>query len=68
MVEPDQPRVAIPQNLGPNHALPEMRVELWVASHADLADVPRIKAVREMLFTALAKDRDLTPAAAGDGV
>lgn len=35
--------------------LPELSVPIWVACHADLADVPRIKAVRNYLSDALAK-------------
>jgi len=31
-----------------------MHVDVWVASHADLAQVPRIRAVRDMLLRALA--------------
>ncbi|MEZ5723207.1 MAG: hypothetical protein R3D59_17860 [Paracoccaceae bacterium] len=44
--------------------LPPMAVDVWVASHADLAEVPRIRAVRAMLVRALAaapemaRDRD----------
>lgn len=34
--------------------LPQMHVDVWVASHADLAQVPRIRAVRDMLLRALA--------------
>ncbi len=34
-------------------AMPPIEVDLWVASHADLADVPRIAAVREVLSEAL---------------
>lgn len=37
-------------------AMPEMKVDLWVASHADMAEVPRIKAVRAMLLKALRQD------------
>lgn len=37
-------------------AMPEMSVDLWVASHTDMADVPRIRAVREMLAAALSRD------------
>ncbi len=36
--------------------LPDMPVDIWVASHVDLAEVPRIKAVRQMLVAALADD------------
>ncbi|MBV1866384.1 MAG: LysR family transcriptional regulator [Marinosulfonomonas sp.] len=39
--------------------MPEMPVDLWVASHSDLADVPRIRAVRGLLVTALASKADL---------
>jgi DNA-binding transcriptional LysR family regulator len=37
-------------------AMPEMLVDIWVASHADLAEVARIKAVRELLTEALIRD------------
>lgn len=33
--------------------IPPMRVSLWVASHVDLADTPRIKSVRGMLVAGL---------------
>jgi len=36
--------------------LPDMAVDIWVASHADLVDVPRIKVVRDLLVSALAQD------------
>lgn len=36
-------------------AMPEITVDIWVASHADLADVPRIAAVRDHLTAALAR-------------
>ena len=38
---------------------PAMFVDIWVASHADLADVPRIRAVRDMLVCALAEAPEL---------
>ncbi len=38
-------------------AMPELSVDLWVASHSDLADVPRIRAVREHLVQGLAAIR-----------
>ena len=38
--------------------LPEILVNIWVASHADLADVPRIRGVRRMLADALAAAAD----------
>jgi len=37
-------------------AMPEMSVDLWVASHADMVDVPRIRVVREMLLAALRQE------------
>ena len=37
-----------------DNVLPDLPVDLWVASHADLADVPRIAAVRRQLTEALA--------------
>lgn len=36
--------------------LPPMAADIWVASHVDLAEVPRIRAVREMLSRALERD------------
>lgn len=39
-------------------AMPEMAVDLWVASHADLADVPRIRRLRDMLAEALAGEAE----------
>ena len=38
--------------------MPAMPVDLWVASHGDLADVPRIRAVRALLIEALAARAD----------
>jgi DNA-binding transcriptional LysR family regulator len=38
--------------------LPDVQVEIWVASHADLADVPRIRGVRRMLVEELSGDAD----------
>lgn len=35
--------------------LPDMPVDIWVASHIDLVEVPRIKAVRQMLVAALSE-------------
>lgn len=35
-------------------AMPDIAVDLWVVSHADLADVPRIRRLRDMLAEALA--------------
>lgn len=37
-------------------AMPPMAVDIWVASHVDLAEVPRIRAVREILIGALERD------------
>lgn len=34
--------------------MPDMAVDIWVASHFDLADVPRIRAVRRLLVEGLA--------------
>ena len=34
-------------------AIPDLSVDIWVASHSDLADVPRISAVRRLLAQAL---------------
>jgi DNA-binding transcriptional LysR family regulator len=39
-------------------AMPAMSVDIWVASHVDLADVPRIRAVRDRLVRALARQSD----------
>lgn len=52
----------MPDFLGAEHpmlervegALPDLSVDIWVASHADLADVPRIAAARHELTRALA--------------
>ena len=33
--------------------MPDIGVDIWVASHADLADVPRIRAVRKLLVSGL---------------
>ena len=41
-----------------NNILPDLRVNIWVASHADLADVPRIRGVRRMLSEALSNDAE----------
>lgn len=38
--------------------MPAMPVDVWVASHSDLIDVPRIRAVRAMLVEALAVRSD----------
>lgn len=46
--------------------LPEMYVDVWVASHADLAEVPRIKAVRAMLLRALADAPEMAPVPGGN--
>lgn len=37
--------------------MPAMAVDLWVACHADLEEVPRIRAVRTFLVAGLARDR-----------
>ncbi|MFN0116139.1 MAG: LysR family transcriptional regulator [Paracoccaceae bacterium] len=37
-------------------AMPRMSVPIWVASHADLADVPRIAKVRTLLAAELARE------------
>jgi DNA-binding transcriptional LysR family regulator len=36
--------------------VPDMAVDIWVASHADLGDVPRLRAARALLSEALAED------------
>jgi hypothetical protein len=38
--------------------MPEMMVDVWVASHVDLTDVPRIRAVRRLLVEGLAAISD----------
>ena len=38
--------------------LPETAVDIWVASHVDLTDVPRIRAVRRLLIEGLAAIAD----------
>ena len=38
--------------------IPDMPVDIWVASHTDLMGVPRIRAVRKMLIEALGAQRD----------
>lgn len=45
-----------PRLLRLDDAMPEIVVDLWVASHADMANVPRIRAVREMLIAALRRE------------
>lgn len=38
--------------------MPDMAVDIWVLSHSDLADVPRIRAVRRLLVEGLASIAD----------
>lgn len=38
--------------------LPDLSVDVWVASHNDLLDVPRIRAVRQLLVAALVDQAD----------
>jgi DNA-binding transcriptional LysR family regulator len=45
--------------------VPDPSVEIWVASHEDLADVPRIAAVRRMLVDGLAKRAGVLSGAPG---
>jgi len=45
--------------------MPDFSVDLWVASHADMADVPRIRAVRSALAEGLARQRARLVGAAG---
>ena len=60
-------RTILPCVLGDRHpglartgdALPESSVPLWVASHVDLADAPRIAAVRSRLVAALKAQDDV---------
>jgi DNA-binding transcriptional LysR family regulator len=64
MVAAGQGRAVLPCILGDGDprlarlegAMPTMQVAVWVASHHDLAEVPRIKAVRRMLAEALVQD------------
>lgn len=37
-------------------AMPAMVTDIWVASHPDMADVPRIRAVGDMLVQALGRE------------
>ncbi len=68
-----QGRAILPQVLGDpdgrlvrlDDILPPMQVDIWVASHADLADVPRIRAVRELLLRSLASLPEIAPAQSG---
>ncbi|MCC0068488.1 MAG: LysR family transcriptional regulator [Rhodobacteraceae bacterium] len=54
---------AMPDFLGAEHpqlervtgVLPELAVDIWVASHSDLADIPRISAARSLLTRAVAE-------------
>lgn len=74
MAAAGQGRAILPQVLGDpdtrlvrlDDILPRMQVDIWVASHADLADVPRIRAVREMLLRTLASAPEIAPAKVGD--
>ena len=45
--DPD-PRISKIEN-----GMPDLSVEIWVACHPDMADVPRIRAVRTHLVKAL---------------
>ena len=38
--------------------VPDMGVDVWVASHVDLVDVPRIRAVRNYLFAAISENSE----------
>ena len=74
MAAAGQGRAILPMVLGDpdprlvrhDEILPKMSIDVWVASHADLADVPRIKAVREMLLRALAGAPEMAPVPAGN--
>ena len=50
--------------------LPDLSVDIWVASHSDLATIPRIRAVREHLQTSpyVAKFESADVEQGGDGV
>jgi len=48
-----EPRLVRRRNI-----LPEVSVDIWVASHADLVDVPRIRVVRRLLADALLLEGD----------
>ena len=52
IAEPEEGLVALPD------AAPKMAVDIWVASHVDLVDVPRIRAVRDFLIEAISKRAD----------
>lgn len=64
MAAAGQGRAALPCILGDGDhrlvrldgAMPDLSVPVWVASHVDLADVPRLAAVRARLVEALAAD------------
>ena len=45
--------------------VPQMRVPIWVASHVDLAEVPRLRAARALLGAAIAEDAARLAGAAG---
>lgn len=46
-------------------AMPELFVDVWVASHVDLADIPRVSRMRDLLAAALAPE--LAPPQPGAG-
>ncbi len=74
MAAAGQGRAILPSVLGDPDArlvrlddiLPPMLVDVWVASHVDLAEVPRIRAVREMLLRALAGTPEMAPVSADE--
>ena len=74
MAAAGQGRAILPQVLGDpdprlvrlDEILPPMQVSIWVASHADLADVPRIRAVRELLLRSLTSMPEVAPVSARD--
>lgn len=66
----------LPDFLGAEHPrlervegiLPDLPVDVWVASHADLADVPRIAAARRRLTVALGQEAGRLRGQAGEGL
>lgn len=73
MAAAGQGRAILPCVLGDEDArlvlldreMPLMATDIWVASHPDMSDVPRIRAVREMLVQALERQAPRLLGAAG---
>jgi len=55
-VLPDLLGAADPRLVRLDGTMPEISVPLWVASHADMSQVPRIRVVRQMLVEALRQE------------